>query len=573
MSVTGGTSLRGLGRRVAETYRHLGLRTLLWRIVSFPVRFTPLRLPLGLGSETELHLYHAARWHRREGRPVAVVAPGARLDAPAGHDLLVLDDGLAPGADCLAALQYAAYREPGAAIAGGLVLAADGTVESAGMCRSVSTPDGVAERYAGRPGDRGAALVPALVLAPAAGCAYLTRGALSGLSAETTTLEDLALDGWEAGRRVVHVPAATARRQRGAPRPRPAPRALTRRLDERNVRTADGRLRIAYVTQATTVGGGHRDVFEHLNRLQARGHEVALYSLDGPPDWFALEAPVRSFDDWDALTAALAGEDAIKIATWWRSATPVWLASRRRGLPVYFVQDIETSYYPEAPTVQARVLATYRNEFRYITISGYNREGLAEMGLRAELIPPGIDLGTFRPLGRERREDMLLAIGRGNHLKNIGLTIDAWRALGRTPPELCLFGIEPDLGDKHGVRYVTAPSDEQVNELLNEATIFVQTSRHEGFALPPLEAMATGGAVVCTDAHGNRDFCRDGENCLMPEPTVESVAAAVQRLLGDPALRRRLGEEGIRTARDYAWELRIDALEASLLSVAPPSGH
>ncbi|MEJ7787155.1 MAG: glycosyltransferase family 4 protein, partial [Solirubrobacteraceae bacterium] len=121
--------------------------------------------------------------------------------------------------------------------------------------------------------------------------------------------------------------------------------------------------------------------------------------------------------------------------------------------------------------------------------------------------------------------------------------------------------------------YVTAPSDEEVNALFNEATVFLQTSRHEGFALPPLEAMATGGAVICTDAHGNRDFCRDGENCLMPEPTTEAVRGAIERLLGDPALRRRLGEQGIRTAQEYAWERRIDTLESFLGSLACSSTH
>jgi glycosyltransferase involved in cell wall biosynthesis len=163
---------------------------------------------------------------------------------------------------------------------------------------------------------------------------------------------------------------------------------------------------------------------------------------------------------------------------------------------------------------------------------------------------------------------MLLAIGRGNPLKNLDLTIDAWKSLAQPAPELCLFGIEPDLGERHGARYVTAPSDAEVNELFNAATIFLQTSRHEGFALPPLEAMATGAAVICTDAHGNRDFCVDGVNCLMPEPTVAAVRSAIERLLADPALRARLGEAGIRTARDYAWERRIDALEALLEGVA-----
>ena len=382
------------------------------------------------------------------------------------------------------------------------------------------------------------------------------------------SVEELSLAAWEAGHDVLYVPTAGARRAAGTARAPIASSGLAARLDERPVRTPDGALRVIYVTQATSVGGGHRDIFEHLNRLARRGHDVALYSLGPQPDWFPLDIAVTTFADWDALTAGLAEQDAIKIATWWRTALPVWRATRRRGLPVYFVQDVETSYYPDDLRSQALVLDTYRTEFRYMTISGYNRDDLAELGVRAELIPPGIDLDTFRPLGGERREDLLLALGRGNHLKNLDLTVDAWKALDGDRPELCLFGIEPELGARHGARYETAPSDERVNELFNEATIFLQTSRHEGFALPPLEAMATGGAVVCTDAHGNRDFCRDGVNCLMPEPTVESVRGAIERLLGDPALRRRLGENGIRTAQDYAWELRIDALEAFLADVA-----
>jgi glycosyltransferase involved in cell wall biosynthesis len=79
--------------------------------------------------------------------------------------------------------------------------------------------------------------------------------------------------------------------------------------------------------------------------------------------------------------------------------------------------------------------------------------------------------------------------------------------------------------------------------------------------LPPLEAMATGAAVVCTDAHGNRDFCVDGVNCLMPQANPSAVEEALQRLLADPELRERLGKAGIETAQEYAWERRIDALE------------
>ena len=215
------------------------------------------------------------------------------------------------------------------------------------------------------------------------------------------------------------------------------------------------------------------------------------------------------------------------------------------------------------------MLDSYRPEFRYMTISSWNRERLRELGLDAELIPPGIDLETFHPRADvARREDMVLALGRANPLKNLPLTLAAWRALKQPRPELCLFGIEPEVADGEGVRYVDSPDDDRVNELFCQATVFVQTSIHEGFALPPLEAMATGAAVVCTDAHGNRDFCVDGVNCLMPEPTARAVSAALARLLADPQLRARLGRAGIDTAQEYTWERRIDALEGFLRRVA-----
>ena len=184
-----------------------------------------------------------------------------------------------------------------------------------------------------------------------------------------------------------------------------------------------------------------------------------------------------------------------------------------------------------------------------------------------------MDLETFHPLASEpRRDDLVVALGRSDPLKNLPLTLDAWRRLDQPRPELCLFGSRPELATDPGVRYVTSPSDAEVNELLNRATVFLQTSTHEGFCLPVLESMATGGAVVCTDAHGNRDYCVDGVNCLMPEPTAADVAAALRRLLADPDLCRRLGEAGRATAAGYDWPARIDALERFLLEIGRATG-
>jgi glycosyltransferase involved in cell wall biosynthesis len=149
------------------------------------------------------------------------------------------------------------------------------------------------------------------------------------------------------------------------------------------------------------------------------------------------------------------------------------------------------------------------------------------------------------------------------------LTIKAWKRVNPRP-ELWLFGVEPRIGVRHGAKYITSPSDEEVNELFNQAGVFVQTSRHEGFCLPALEAMATGAPVVCTDMNGNRDFCEHEENCVMVDHNPASVAAGIERLMRDESLREKLARTGPETAARYGWDRRIDELEAFYEELAGP---
>jgi GT2 family glycosyltransferase len=522
----------------------------------------------------------------------ANVNRGLRATDP-DRDVVVLNSDTEARHGWLACLQYVSQEHEDIGIVGARLFYPDGRIQFAGTVRNLGAPEWFDHRYRFKPADWGPACLAGPVLAVTGACMYVKRGLIEriGLLDEDYPMAyedvDWCLRAWQAGFRVLYFPAATLYHHESVTRgigvgerERISQQVFWKRwggfFDAREVRNEAGKLRVIYVTEDTGVGGGHRDIFEHLNRLQERGHEVALYTLGDEPRWFQLRVPVRSFDDYDELLADLAEQDAIKVATWWNTAAPVWRASVLRGIPVYFVQDIETSYYPDDERTRHAVLDSYRPEFHYMTICSWNRERLRELGLDAELIPPGINLETFRPVdGVERRADMVLALGRTNPLKNFPLTLQAWRSLGERigaaeRPELCLFGIEPELASEPGIRYVESPTDEEVNDLFNCATVFVQTSTHEGFALPPLEAMATGGAVVCTDAHGNRDFCVDGENCLMPESSPEAVTAALERVLTDVGLRERLGNAGMQTAKEYAWELRIDALEKFLEGVSEP---
>ncbi len=639
-----------VGRRLYLTYRYLGLRALVVRVLTFPLRFTPLRRFLPRGEAPELR--RARHWYREHARPVTVVIPSYRdaedverlvrsirrttrrelvrivvaddasgdehlirlraiegitvvageenrgfaanvnrgLRAADGeHDVVVLNSDMEARPHWLACLQYAASDEKDpVGIVGAKLLYPDGRIQFGGTIRNAQAPEWFDHRYRGKPASWGPANVKSVSLAVTGACLYVRRELIErvGLLDEEYPMAyedvDWCLRSWQAGLRVLYQPHATlihyesaTRGSEVGERERASQRHFWARwgtfFDERPVRTETGALRIVYVTEGTGVGGGHRDIFEHLNGLIDRGHDARLYSLGEQPDWFDLRAPVHTFEDYGELVRALAPLEAIKVATWWNTAVPVWQASVLSGIPVYFVQDIETSYYPDDELTRHAVLDSYRPEFRYMTISGWNGDRLRELGHESELIPPGIDLEMFRPRPElARREDMILSLGRSNPLKNLPLTVAAWRALPEPRARLCLFGIEPELATEPGMRYVEAPSDEEVARLLSEATVFVLTSTHEGFALPPLEAMATGGAVVCTDAHGNRDFCRDGENCLLCESDAASVSAALARLLSDPELRARLGAAGIETARHYAWPRRIDALEAFLGEAAQP---
>src|SRR4051794_21788434 len=240
-------------------------------------------------------------------------------------------------------------------------------------------------------------------------------------------------------------------------------------LDDRDVAAPDGGLRIVYVTEGTGVGGGHRVVFQHLVSLRDAGHHPELWSLQGRPDWFDLgDIPVRQFDTYGELENALEPVAAIKVATWWNTSEHVWPAAVRRGIPAYFVQDIETSYYEHEPGIHGRVLDSYRLEYRVVTTSTWNADRLREMHIAPAIVAPGLDDGRFSVLpDAERRDDVVLALGRSDPLKNFALTRAAWDRLGEPRPQLWLFGIEPELADAPGIRYIERPSDAQVNELLN----------------------------------------------------------------------------------------------------------
>jgi glycosyltransferase involved in cell wall biosynthesis len=94
--------------------------------------------------------------------------------------------------------------------------------------------------------------------------------------------------------------------------------------------------------------------------------------------------------------------------------------------------------------------------------------------------------------------------------------------------------------------------------------VFLAAERKAGWCNTALEAMACGAAVGCTRS-GTTDFARDGDTALVMPFRHEWFAARVaRRLLGDAALRERLGRAGRAEAERWTWTSLAARLLAQL---------
>jgi glycosyltransferase involved in cell wall biosynthesis len=104
-------------------------------------------------------------------------------------------------------------------------------------------------------------------------------------------------------------------------------------------------------------------------------------------------------------------------------------------------------------------------------------------------------------------------------------------------------------------------SREELSVLYRRATVVVCPSRSEGFGVACAEAMAHARPVVATAVGGLQELVTDGRTGLLVEPrNPKALRAAIDRLLEQPALRRRLGRAArASVAERFAWEDVTDA--------------
>jgi glycosyltransferase involved in cell wall biosynthesis len=223
------------------------------------------------------------------------------------------------------------------------------------------------------------------------------------------------------------------------------------------------------------------------------------------------------------------------------------------------VLDVQHELYPRffsrAELAYRRLVYgwTVRRSRIVITISEHARAGLIErLGLKPERVRAihlGIDHERFRP-SEEPRENFLLYPALGWPHKNHALLFEAFALLRARRPSLRLVltgyaGVTPEGVEARG----RVPADELLS-LYRRAAALVFPSLYEGVGQPPLEAMACGCPVACSNAASLPEVVGDAARLFDPE-SPEGMAAAVEEVLDNPD---EWAQRGLERAKTFSWD-------------------
>lgn len=195
------------------------------------------------------------------------------------------------------------------------------------------------------------------------------------------------------------------------------------------------------------------------------------------------------------------------------------------------------------------------------------RDAIRILRLRPELvhtIHPGVSGAYFQePAAETDSRPYVLFTGAVEPRKNLDRLLDAWLALPRDYRrafELRVAGprgwqaeaTEARLRATEGVRRLGYVPEAELPALFRGAALFVYPSLYEGFGLPVAQAMASGVAVLTSNVSSLPEVAGGGAEYVNPRSAMD-LAAALRRLLDDPARRAALGQAGRARAERFRW--------------------
>lgn len=317
--------------------------------------------------------------------------------------------------------------------------------------------------------------------------------------------------------------------------------------------------------------GGTRFIYQLANEMAAKGHQVEIVLPENAVVAWPLRTQITRVKKLDPST--IPSGDFI-LPNFWPTVFPAW--ESKKGQVVRLSLGFEPLWVNE----KEKALATYLVDAPIISISQWHRQIiLQETGRESTVIHGGVDLSVFHPLNKKSLATNRPLIAYILRSREHGYTWkgseDFFEAIRRTAQIFPHFYLQ--VVATEGASYPSsvpyqqfiAQSDREMALFYAQADIFVSTSYFEAFSLPPLEAMACGTAVITTDNGGNRDYTKNGENCLIVPPSdIQLLSQAIVHLLTQTEKRHRLVQSGLQTAHAWTWRHSADNLEAFLFELA-----
>jgi len=341
-----------------------------------------------------------------------------------------------------------------------------------------------------------------------------------------------------------------------------------------------------------------------------------------PPDRFAvLTTPYHGAEAWDAqqpfavrrvrepvllphpLTIRRIDEMARSVGAELvvlDPALPLGLVGPRLKLPYSVVlHGAEVTVPGRLPASRQLLSMVLRGATSVIAAGGYpaaEAERAAGRSLPITVVPPGVDTDRFVPLdgpGRQAARQRLglpaggpLVIGLSRLVprKGFDTVVRAVAALVPRFPDLtlALAGVGRDADRLHRlaaevgapVRFLGRVAHDDVPALYGCGDVFAMVCRNrwagleqEGFGIVFVEAAASGVPQVAGRSGGSHEAVLDGRTGFVIDPPtdVAQVATAIGRLLGDPALRHRMGAAARhRAVAEFSYDVLAERLGTAL---------
>lgn len=357
--------------------------------------------------------------------------------------------------------------------------------------------------------------------------------------------------------------------------------------------------RILWVISSLSAGGAERVITELANSFAHRGHSIAVltlaapgndhYQLDSRIERIALNVIWDSVSLWQSLSsnwrrirmireAILRYQPDVVVSFIEQNNVRVLSAMLGARIPIIVSERIDPRrhqvgrgwnlarqwIYPFAArvVVQTEGVADWARG-----ITNYKRVRVVPNFVRALPRPPAdgrepMDLLAVGRLDRQKGFDVLLRAFSLSSLAERGVRLTI---LGEGAQQPALEVLADELGIAQVVELPGVVKDPEA--WMARATVYVLPSRYEGFPNALLEAMAMGCPVIAADCDsGPREIIRHGENgLLVPVEDVDALAAGLQKLFDDAALRVRLGTEAVKVREYYSktailaqWEQLIN---------------